>query len=318
MPSSSTVPGLDERKAAILRAVVEEYIDTAQPVGSAHVASPRRLGLVGHRPQRDGRPRAGGLPPPAPHQRRPDPHREGLPLLRRPPGRRPTCRRLDAVQVRSFFDQAHGELEQMLADTTGLLGDLTNYAAVVVGPARRASRPLRAAGRPTAAGRPGRGRAVERRRREAHRRAASSDQRGRRGCGPAQRCRPRSGTGPLRARRGPLPAATPRPTAWSPRPYELMAGDDQATTPTTSSSAAPSQMASCLRRGRDRARGARHPRAAVVVVTLLRDVLDRGLHVAIGTETGMAPLAECALVVAPYAGRRASPPAPSACSARPA
>ena len=37
-----------------------------------------------------------------------------------------------------------------------------------------------------------------------------------------------------------------------------------------------------------------------VVVTLLRDVLDRGLQVAIGTETGMAPLAECALVVAPY------------------
>jgi heat-inducible transcriptional repressor len=37
-----------------------------------------------------------------------------------------------------------------------------------------------------------------------------------------------------------------------------------------------------------------------VVVSLLRDVIDRGLHVAIGTETGMAPLAECALVVAPY------------------
>ena len=30
---------LDERKAAILRAVVEEYIETAQPVGSGHVAS---------------------------------------------------------------------------------------------------------------------------------------------------------------------------------------------------------------------------------------------------------------------------------------
>jgi heat-inducible transcriptional repressor len=37
-----------------------------------------------------------------------------------------------------------------------------------------------------------------------------------------------------------------------------------------------------------------------VVVTLLRDVLDRGLHVAIGSETGLAPLADCALVVAPY------------------
>ena len=30
---------LDERKASILRAVVEEYIQTAQPVGSAHVAA---------------------------------------------------------------------------------------------------------------------------------------------------------------------------------------------------------------------------------------------------------------------------------------
>ena len=29
---------LDDRKAAILRAVVEEYIETAQPVGSTHVA----------------------------------------------------------------------------------------------------------------------------------------------------------------------------------------------------------------------------------------------------------------------------------------
>jgi len=37
-----------------------------------------------------------------------------------------------------------------------------------------------------------------------------------------------------------------------------------------------------------------------VVVTLLRDVLDRGLSVAIGTEHGLEPLAECSVVVAPY------------------
>jgi heat-inducible transcriptional repressor len=37
-----------------------------------------------------------------------------------------------------------------------------------------------------------------------------------------------------------------------------------------------------------------------VVVTLLRDVVDRGMTVAIGSETGLPPLAECALVVAPY------------------
>ena len=38
------------------------------------------------------------------------------------------------MQVRSFFEQAHGELEQMLHDTSRLLGDLTSYAGVVVGP----------------------------------------------------------------------------------------------------------------------------------------------------------------------------------------
>jgi heat-inducible transcriptional repressor len=37
----------------------------------------------------------------------------------------------------------------------------------------------------------------------------------------------------------------------------------------------------------------------LVVVTLLRDVLDRGLSVAIGTEHGYEPLAACAVVVAP-------------------
>jgi len=37
-----------------------------------------------------------------------------------------------------------------------------------------------------------------------------------------------------------------------------------------------------------------------VVVGLLRDVLDRGLSVAIGAEHGLAPLAECSVIVAPY------------------
>jgi heat-inducible transcriptional repressor len=37
----------------------------------------------------------------------------------------------------------------------------------------------------------------------------------------------------------------------------------------------------------------------LVVVSLLRDVLDRGLSVAIGTEHGFEPLSSCAVVVAP-------------------
>ena len=39
-----------------------------------------------------------------------------------------------AQQVRTFFAQAHGALEQMLSDTSRLLTRLTDHAAVVVGP----------------------------------------------------------------------------------------------------------------------------------------------------------------------------------------
>ena len=38
----------------------------------------------------------------------------------------------------------------------------------------------------------------------------------------------------------------------------------------------------------------------LLVVSLLGDLVERGLSVAIGTETGVAPLAQCAVVVAPY------------------
>jgi heat-inducible transcriptional repressor len=39
-------------------------------------------------------------------------------------------------QVREFFAHAHGEIEQMLHDTSRLLANLTDYAAVVVAPAQ--------------------------------------------------------------------------------------------------------------------------------------------------------------------------------------
>jgi heat-inducible transcriptional repressor len=37
-------------------------------------------------------------------------------------------------QVGAFFDTAHGRLEEMLSRTSGLVANLTNYAAVVMGP----------------------------------------------------------------------------------------------------------------------------------------------------------------------------------------
>lgn len=130
---------LDARKSAILRKVVTEHIETAQPVGSAHVvrdplidvssatvradmASLEREGYLSHPHTSAGRvPTDKGyrffvdnLCGPTPL----DPSREG--------------------QVQHFFAGAHGELERMLHDTSRLLSQLTDYAAVVVAPARAA------------------------------------------------------------------------------------------------------------------------------------------------------------------------------------
>jgi len=38
----------------------------------------------------------------------------------------------------------------------------------------------------------------------------------------------------------------------------------------------------------------------IAVVGLIRDLMERGSRVAIGSETGLEPLADCSLVVAPY------------------
>ena len=45
-------------------------------------------------------------------------------------------------QVRQFFDHAHGEIESMLERTSGLLADLTDCTAMVVGPSHE-SAPVR-------------------------------------------------------------------------------------------------------------------------------------------------------------------------------
>jgi heat-inducible transcriptional repressor len=126
---------LDDRKAAVLRAVVEEYISTAQPVGSAHLA---------------GRP---GMAVSSATVRSELAHLERDGYLAQPhtsAGRIPTEKGyrffvdhlapdglLDTIhrqQVRDFFAHAHGAIEQMLQDTSRLLADLTDYAALVIAP----------------------------------------------------------------------------------------------------------------------------------------------------------------------------------------
>jgi heat-inducible transcriptional repressor len=126
---------LDDRKTAILSAVVQEYIATALPVGSTHIADAPGVGVSSAtvRNEMAVLEQEGYLI---------QPHTSA--------GRIPTDKgyrffvdhlatpgRLDAttrVQVGEFFRSAHGRLEEMLHRTSDLLAHLTNYAAVVVGP----------------------------------------------------------------------------------------------------------------------------------------------------------------------------------------
>ena len=126
---------LDDRKTAILAAVVQEYIATAQPVGSGSVARVPSVNVSSAtvRSELSALEREGYLV---------QPHTSA--------GRIPTDQgyryfvdhlatpgRLDQTtqrQVGDFFSAAHGRLEEMLHQTSNLLSELTHSAAVVVGP----------------------------------------------------------------------------------------------------------------------------------------------------------------------------------------
>jgi heat-inducible transcriptional repressor len=292
--------GLDDRKAAILRAVVEEYIETAQPVGSGHVASSSGLAVSAAtiRNEMGALERDGFL-----HQ----PHTSA--------GRVPTEKGYrfyvdnlvpaglqsdDDEQVRAFFDRAHGEIERMLGETSGLLANLTNSAAVVLGPPHDSSEirsvqlvpltervvlvvvvfangvvdkhTIELAG-PVADDDVSRA--------QAHL-AAHSQGKAASGLGAADP----SGSDVVDS----LVAAA----------VELLGGDAQVHDAEHVFVDGASRVASSF----DAVETVREIlgilEQQLVVVSLLRDVMSRGLNVAIGTETGMTPLAECALVVAPY------------------
>src|SRR4051794_31753096 len=126
---------LDDRKAAILRAVVEEYIATAQPVGSSHVAHKAGVAVSSAtiRNEMAVLEREGYLMQPHTSAGRiptDKGYRHFVDTLSTPGMLDPNQRH----KVREFFAHTHGELEQMLHDTSTLLSHLTDYAAVIVGP----------------------------------------------------------------------------------------------------------------------------------------------------------------------------------------
>jgi heat-inducible transcriptional repressor len=115
--------------------VVQEYIGTGQPVGSTHISTAPDINVSSAtvRNEMAVLEQEGFLA---------QPHTSA--------GRIPTDKgyrffvdhlsqpgRLDDVkvgQVRDFFDGAHGGMEELLARTSHLVAGLTNYASVVLGP----------------------------------------------------------------------------------------------------------------------------------------------------------------------------------------
>ena len=291
---------LDERKAAILRAVVEEYIDTAEPVGSGHVA------------------RAPGVDVSSATVRNEMASLESEGYLRQPhtsAGRVPTEKgyrffvdhlrrpaRLgaqSAEEVREFFARAHGEVEQMLSETGRLLSNLTNLASVVVSPAPVAAvvRSVQAVGLTTTAAvlvvvhSDG---TVDKHTLDlpdgvSHEHLAAVS---------AHLSLHLDGVARQEILRVPH-IGDPAADAVVDRALGVL-GVPQPGDAEHVYVGGTARMAQAF----DAIETVREVLGILeqqfVVVSLLRDVIDRGLYVAIGTETGVAPLAECALVVAPY------------------
>jgi heat-inducible transcriptional repressor len=126
---------LDDRKTAILSAVVQEYISTAQPVGSTHIAAAPGVGVSSAtvRNEMAVLEQEGYLVQPHTSAGR-IPTDKGYRFFvdhLATPGRLDDAR---TAQVGDFFSAAHGRLEEMLHQTSDLLAQMTRSASVVVGP----------------------------------------------------------------------------------------------------------------------------------------------------------------------------------------
>ncbi len=131
---------LDLRKAAILEAVVSEYIGTAQPVGSHHVARAAGINVSSAtiRSEMVALEREGYLMQPHTSAGRiptDKGYRFFVDQLTEPGVLGPAQRQ----KVSRFFEQVHCEMEEMLERTSSLLSELTSYASVVLPPSHEAA-----------------------------------------------------------------------------------------------------------------------------------------------------------------------------------
>ncbi|MGB2756477.1 MAG: heat-inducible transcriptional repressor HrcA, partial [Acidimicrobiia bacterium] len=133
--SELTTADVDERRAEVLRAIVEEYVASAQPVASQRVVARNGLKVSSatirndmHTLERDGyiaqpHTSAGRVPTDLGYRYYVD-HLAN------------TARLAGAQQraVSDFFEAAHSAMEDVLSQTSQLLARITNHAAVVVPP----------------------------------------------------------------------------------------------------------------------------------------------------------------------------------------
>ncbi len=292
---------LDERKTAILRAVVSEYIETAQPVGSSHVSSDPAVGVspATVRNEMVALESEGYLSQPHTSAGR-IPTDKGYRFFVDQLAGHGTLGPSQRQEIKNFFAQAHGELEQMLDDTSKLLSRLTDYAAVVVSPAHEAaviksvqlvglSRRVVLVVAVLSTG------AVERRWIELG------------GDIVEERLADASSVLTKYLHGRTVGEVTEAP-AIEDRTTRLLVGSALSALAQPSSREDADHVfvggAARMAEAFDAVETVRSILTILeqqfLVVTLLKDVLDRGMTVAIGTEHGVEPLSECSVVVAPY------------------
>lgn len=309
-PSSSTEPpgpsardselDLDDRKAAILNAIVAEYIDTAQPVGSGHISrSPGvRVSSATVRSEMAALERDGYLVQPHTSAGR-IPTDKGYRFFVDHLGGTGALGARQRQQIRRFFGHVHGEVEELLGRTSGLLASLTDYASVVVGPSHE-SAPIRSVQLVGLSAQVvlvvvvlGDG-AVEKRTLELDRDVDDA----------VLTSATVHLSTHLQGRTLTAPCAVPT-TGDAGVDVVVRLGEDAIRAMATVDESehvfvgGSSRMAAAF----DAVETVRSVLSILeqqlVVVGLIEDILDRGLSVAIGAEHGFEPLASCALVVAP-------------------
>ena len=297
---------LDERKAAILRAIVEHYVDSAQPVGSQTVTQTAGLGVSAATVrnemsvlERDGfiaqpHTSAGRVPTDSGYRYYVD-HLAGAGALA------PAERR----RIADFFTTATMAMDDLLHETSQLLARVTAHAAVVVGPQPESVHVrsvhlallqprLHARGRRDVErrGREGDGRARRRRRRRRRRtsRARASPRTSPAAASaelPTHDLRRRARRSRRRARRRVVRGARRVRRLHHDEPLYVGGASRLAAEQEAFASTSASGLLELLEQH-------------VVLGALLRELLGPGLTVRIGAENELADLRECSLVLAPY------------------